>query len=30
LPEIHIDANIIEAAKKPIDRMMEISEKAGL
>ena len=30
LPEIHIDANIIEAAKKPIDRMMEISKNAGL
>ncbi len=30
LPEIHIDPAIIERAKLPIDRMMEISAKAGL
>ncbi len=30
LPEIHIDEAIIERAKLPIDRMMEISKKAGL
>ncbi len=30
LPEIHIDEAIIERAKAPIDRMLEISAKAGL
>jgi quinolinate synthase len=29
-PEIFVDINIIEAARKPIVRMMEISEKLGL
>jgi quinolinate synthase len=30
LPEIHIDPAIIAKAKAPIDRMLEISRKAGL
>jgi len=29
-PEIFVDAEIINAARKPIKRMMEISEKLGL
>ena len=30
LPAIEMDAALIEAAKKPIVRMLEISEKLGL
>jgi quinolinate synthase len=30
LPEIHLDATLIERARLPIDRMLEISAKAGL
>ena len=29
-PEIFMDENILKAAKKPIERMLEISKKAGL
>jgi quinolinate synthase len=30
LPEIHIQERLIERARKPIVRMLEISEKLGL
>jgi quinolinate synthase len=29
-PEIHLSKEIIDAARKPIDRMLEISKKAKL
>jgi quinolinate synthase len=29
-PEIHMDASLIEAARKPIERMLEISARYGL
>jgi quinolinate synthase len=30
LPEITMDKKLLLAARKPIDRMLEISKKAGL
>ena len=29
-PEIHVDAEVAEKAIRPINRMLEISEKLGL
>ena len=30
LPEIHMEESLRSQAKKPIDKMLEISKKAGL
>ena len=30
LPEVNLSAEVIERAKKPIERMLDISEKLGL